>query len=261
MTAPWVERLSEREGAPRGSCALRVPGVAAASAGGSAVGKHHRRGKRRGQRLRAAGAGSDPVCGAVGAGHIPGPQVQRLRSSELAGRNSTSPNASPRPAGDSPRGGAGKSFDSGPPEKVARRSPGGSLSVDVENGAGGSPMPSPAAGLVCVRRRSVYAMESTCRKHRHCAECNKLVRCCVTLGCSVSAGLASLLTLLAANIPPCRFAGGWGRDWQKMGDDNQQVGPRSRAALCIMLASCPLQQWWRRQVPGCRCGNAMFVQR
>ncbi len=147
--------------------------------------------------LVAAGPGSDPVCGAVGVGRIPGPQVQRLRSSELAGRNSTSPNASPRPSGESPRGGAGKSFDSGPPEKVARRSPGGSLSVDVENGAGCSPMPSPAAGPVFAHRRSVCAMQSTCRKHRDCVECDKLVCCRVALERSVSAGLASLLTLSA----------------------------------------------------------------
>lgn len=72
-------------------------------------------------------------------------QVQRLRSSELTGRNSSSPSGSPR------GGVVGKSFD-GPTTKVAKHSPGGSLRVDVENGIAPfgkdntSPMASPAAG-------------------------------------------------------------------------------------------------------------------
>ena len=72
-------------------------------------------------------------------------QVQRLRSSELTGRNSSSPSGSPR------GGAVGKAFDS-PTTKVAKHSPGGSLRVDVENGIASfgkdntSPMASPAAG-------------------------------------------------------------------------------------------------------------------
>ena len=78
-------------------------------------------------------------------------QVQRLRSSELQSRNSTSPSASPRgTSSSSPRGPAGKGgyLGEGPPLKVAKHSPGSSLRVDVENGIpalgkGASPSPKP----------------------------------------------------------------------------------------------------------------------
>ena len=90
-------------------------------------------------------------------------QVQRLRSSELQSRNSTSPSASPRgTSSSSPRGPPGKGgyLGEGPPLKVAKYSPGSSLRVDVENGIpplgkGASPSPkpgspAPVAGMIFV---------------------------------------------------------------------------------------------------------------
>jgi len=217
-------------------------------------------------------------------------QVQRLRSSELAGKSSTSPSASPR--------GAGKSFDGGPPEKVVRRSsPGGSLLVDVENGAGCSPMPSPAAGPFCAQRACAA------RTRRLCVEYDKRVALPRRSGVLYFCGPCQSVTLLAVKCARADSpgGGGTGKKWEtttsrfgveglelrgngrqhvqgsgyrvqgsgwEMGDQLQQAGPRScspslpsPSPLCRASRSqtaCRVGSW-RSQVAACGGSKAFFL--